>query len=39
MFTANENINLYAKDLNEPKCQLLIKKNNGNKTFKWFKGI
>ena len=39
MFTANENINLYAKDLNEPKCQLLIKKNDGNKTFKWFKGI
>ena len=34
MFTANENINLYAKDLNEPKCQPLIKKNDGNKTFK-----
>ena len=34
MFTANEKINLYAKDLNEPKCQLLIKKNDRNKTFK-----
>ena len=34
MFTANEKINLYAKDLNEPKCQLLIKKNDRSKTFK-----
>ena len=31
MLTANENINLYAKDLNEPKCQLLIKKMTGIK--------
>ena len=31
MFTANEKINLYAKDLNEPKCQLLIKKMTGIK--------
>ena len=26
MLAANEKIDLYAKDLNEPKCQLLIKK-------------
>ena len=31
MLTTNENINLYAKDLNEPKCQLLIKEMTGIK--------
>ena len=31
MLAANEKINLYANDLNEPKCQLLIKEMTGIK--------